>query len=151
MTNRYLEAMNYENDTRVRHAGMDVPFGISAVDEKRMKGLVIMRADDDTETEHWVPLEFEVCFVCNGNGSHVNPSIDAGGLTREDFDEDPDFREAYMSGLYNETCRCCNGRRVVFVIMEKDADPEVLKYLREQAEEEASYRALERAERIMGC
>ena len=54
-----------------------------------------------------------VCPVCNGEGKTVNPSIDAGGLTREDFDEDPDFREDYMSGMYDITCRACNGQRVV--------------------------------------
>jgi hypothetical protein len=54
-----------------------------------------------------------VCPVCNGEGKTVNPNIDAHGLTREDFDEDPDFAEDYMAGVYDITCAACNGMRVV--------------------------------------
>lgn len=54
-----------------------------------------------------------VCPVCEGEGKTVNPDIDSNGLTREDFDEDPDFREDYMSGVYDIVCRACSGKRVV--------------------------------------
>jgi hypothetical protein len=54
-----------------------------------------------------------ICPVCDGEGKTVNPDIDANGLTREDFDEDPDFAEDYRSGLYDITCAACNGQRVV--------------------------------------
>jgi hypothetical protein len=54
-----------------------------------------------------------LCPVCNGEGTTVNPNIDANGLTAEDFNEDPDFREDYMSGVYDITCAACNGMRVV--------------------------------------
>ena len=54
-----------------------------------------------------------VCPVCEGNGKTVNPAIDCNGLTREDFMEDPDFAENYMSGMYDITCRGCGGKRVV--------------------------------------
>lgn len=50
-----------------------------------------------------------ICPVCSGNGAHVNPNIDAHGISREEFDEDPDFREDYMSGVYNITCATCSG------------------------------------------
>lgn len=51
-----------------------------------------------------------ICGLCNGDQKVVNPSIDAGGLSREDFDDDPDFAEAYMSGAYDIQCPRCNGR-----------------------------------------
>jgi len=57
--------------------------------------------------------EYEVCPVCRGKGTTVNPSIDAHGLTREDFAEDPDFAEMYWSGGFDQPCRACDGLRVV--------------------------------------
>jgi hypothetical protein len=60
-----------------------------------------------------MPAKYQVCPVCDGEGKTVNPDIDSHGLTREDFDEDPDFAEDYRSGLYDITCRACSGQRVV--------------------------------------
>ena len=57
--------------------------------------------------------KFIVCPVCGGKGTTVNPNIDAHGLTREDFDDDPDFAEDYNSGMYDQVCACCDGKRVV--------------------------------------
>ena len=50
--------------------------------------------------------------MCQGRGVYVNPSIDSHGLTREDFDEDPEFHDDYMSGVYNIPCGLCGGRAV---------------------------------------
>jgi len=61
-----------------------------------------------TKKDPWI-----VCPVCDGEGTTVNPDIDANGLTAEDFNEDPDFREDYMSGVYDITCAACLGNRVV--------------------------------------
>lgn len=57
--------------------------------------------------------KWTVCPVCDGEGKTVNPAIDSHGLTAEDFNEDPDFSEDYKSGLYDITCRGCDGQRVV--------------------------------------
>jgi hypothetical protein len=57
--------------------------------------------------------DWMVCPVCNGNGTTVNPAIDCNGLTAADFAEDPDFAEGYWSGMYDVTCRACNGLRVI--------------------------------------
>lgn len=54
-----------------------------------------------------------VCPVCDGEGTTVNPDIDSNGLTRDDFEADPDFAEAYKSGVYDIQCRGCDGKRVV--------------------------------------
>lgn len=73
-----------------------------------------LRSDDwDAETELDVPCKYEVCWRCEGKGTHVNPSIDGHGLTRDDFADDPDFAEAYFEGRYDITCQTCNGRNVL--------------------------------------
>ena len=56
-------------------------------------------------TDQWI-----ICVACDGEGTCVNPDIDANGLTAEDFDEDPDFAEAYFDGAYDVTCAACGGR-----------------------------------------
>lgn len=76
----------------------------------------------------WVEVRFEVCPVCDGRGTYVNPSIDAHGLTSEDF-EDDDFAEDYLGGRYDIVCRLCQGDNVVPV----PVDPEVLNAVLERA------------------
>ena len=61
-----------------------------------------------------------ICDVCEGHGKHVNPSIDASGLTSEDFADDPDFADDYMSGVYDVQCQQCLGSGKV-VVMNGDA------------------------------
>ena len=58
--------------------------------------------------EPWI-----LCPVCEGEGKTVNPNIDDNGLTREDFDEDPDFAHDYINGVYDIACNACGGKRVV--------------------------------------
>jgi hypothetical protein len=82
--------------------------------DERTKGEAkapVLYLDDGTEKE--LPMKWAVCGVCRGNGKHVNPSIDAGGISAEAFNEDPDFAEAYMDGTYDVTCNRCRGKRVV--------------------------------------
>ncbi len=55
------------------------------------------------DTSPWV-----ICPSCSGNGTHVNPSIDANGITAEEFHADPEFEEMYMSGAFDVPCRHCN-------------------------------------------
>lgn len=109
--------------------------------------------DDSEEIE--IPTKFEVCYTCRGKGSHVNPSVDGHGLTREDFDEDPDFKEAYFAGRYDVACYTCKGLRVVevedFDAMEPKLRARVEEHLAEDAKYEAAYDAACRMERMMGC
>ena len=50
-----------------------------------------------------------ICPACEGEGKTVNPSIDANGLTAEDFADDPDFADDYRNGRYDVACRACGG------------------------------------------
>lgn len=93
----------------------------------------------------------EVCPRCDGTGTIVNPAIDGNGLSAEDFAEDPDFKEQYLSGFYDVRCPDCDGRNVVEVIDLKNSDPELVeeydKWLKSHYETEAIYAA----ERRMGA
>lgn len=100
-------------------------------DEKNMTLVYELYDEDEEEFEVEFPAKFEVCELCNGRGKHVNPSIDSHGLTYEDFDEDPDFRENYLSGMYDEPCYRCKGNRVEPVIDEEHLNEEQRGWLKE--------------------
>ncbi len=77
--------------------------------------MVIINRDGDEITSYF-PAKFEVCSRCSGNGSIVNPSIDGNGISQEQFNEDPEFEEAYFAGAYDIPCPHCEGKRVEPVI-----------------------------------
>lgn len=143
-----IENNNYYNDHRVRASG---PKWYTHLDEKNMKAIIILYNDDGNEEKVQVPFKFEVCDTCNGKGSHVNPSIDAGGLSAEDFYEDPDFAEEYMNGSYDIQCYGCNGRRVVPMLNEENVNKDILKRIIKQQQEEDDFRQMQDAERRMGA
>lgn len=91
----------------------------SSFNEKTMTFII----NEEGEDEMTIPAKYEVCGTCDGHGSHVNPSIDSQGLTREDFDDDPDFEQDYRAGRYDVPCAECRGRRVVPVV-DDTATPE---------------------------
>lgn len=70
--------------------------------------------DDDGEPIYIdIPVKMLVCSSCDGRGCYVNPNIDRHGLSREDFDQDPDFADDYRSGMFNIQCEHCLGSNVV--------------------------------------
>lgn len=96
--------------------------------------------EHDTEEEEMLklPAKLELCDLCNGKGKVVNPSIDAGGLSQDDFYDDPGFEEDYFSGVHDISCPQCRGKRVVPVVnydgLSREEKEEFDKYQREQAE-----------------
>lgn len=152
LRDQYIENRNYYGDSRVRAGERKKHSPIKGYDTSRMKAKVVFTSyDTDEEEEFELPIHFEVCPTCSGKGTHVNPSVDAGGLTAEDFAEDPDFAEEYMSGTYDVSCYECGGERVVPVIDRDRADPAILKRLDAYEADMAAYRAEVEAERRMGC
>ena len=85
----------------------------TSFDKKTMMAAVAYTDEDDCECLAMVPCKYEVCGTCRGKGTHVNPNVDSGGLSQEDFDSDPDFRKSYFSGMYDVDCNECGGLRVV--------------------------------------
>jgi hypothetical protein len=106
------------------------------------------------------PAKYIVCYVCEGRGSYVNPSVDEYGIDPRDMDED--FAESYFEGTFDVTCQYCNGKRVVLVIdrnlqchKDPDIDQQLLFLIDKEQEEqniaEREYRALVRSEQLAGC
>jgi len=132
-----LEDMNYWGDRRVIAALYDKP-ELSA-DRKSMKVSISYNGTGEMEghvidEDIWVPIRFIVCPLCEGRGSHMDPSIDAGGLTQEDFERDPGFAEDYHSGAYLQKCNQCKGERVVPVPWLAVMDSETAKRVKEHTD-----------------
>jgi hypothetical protein len=122
----------------------------TSFDERAMTVDVELSDADGDEMTVTAPVTFEVCETCEGRGRHVNPSIDAHGISREEFDEDPDFRENYFLGTYDVECAECHGRRVSPVLAEH-CPADVRARIEEKAQDEANYAAECAAERRMGA
>ena len=151
-----ISEMNYYNDPRTRAAREGQWWDV--FNESTMTATKELNYWDEEDEEHTevftFKVRFEVCDLCNGKGSHVNPSIDSGGLSYDDFDYDPDFEEEYHSGRYDVPCNQCSGKRVVPVIDDyclTDDQKRALKIMSEQAEDEAAHQAEVMAEMRMGC
>ncbi len=165
-----LDDLNYENDRRVQAKNHrdDLVF-----DERHMT-LTWMRSIEDDERDDPAiialgavdeiavvfPAKFVACTLCEGKGKHVNPSIDAGGISTDDEfwadDQDDDAEEdeessRYARGDYDVTCYACKGARVVPVIDTDAADATRVAAYEEKLEDDAEYEAECRAERRMGC
>ena len=110
------------------------------------------RSNFDTASDRRVlPHKWGVCDVCRGNGTHVNPSIDCGGLTAKDFARDPDFSEAYGRGEYDQPCNKCGGRTTVPVADFDRISEEDRKVYEAQQDAEYADRQMELAELRFGC
>lgn len=147
-----LEELNYARDPRVvaRYAPR-LDF------DARAMTLTFKSEDGEGEEQLYVfPARFAVCDTCQGRGSHVNPSIDASGISGDDEfwcdDYDDETGESrYMRGDYDVNCYGCGGKRVVPVIDEENAEPTALTIYEEWRTENARYEAERAAERRMGC
>lgn len=150
-----LDDYNYYGDTRTQARGRSTWY--DDLDHATMTATVSFTdysSDEEEERVVSLPFRFEVCSLCNGKGTHTDPSIDCGGLTYEDFDEDPGFADDYMSGSYDVGCYQCGGKRVTAEVDRRRCNDDqlaVLAYLAEAAAEEAEYEAMCLAERRAGC
>lgn len=106
---------------------------------------------DDHGCEIDLPWIFDVCGTCNGHGSHVNPSIDAHGISADEFAEDPDFEAQYFSGAYDQTCNECHGLRVIKVVDRDSCNVDQLAAYDAEMKADAEFAAECAAERRMGC
>ena len=98
-----------------------------------------------------MPCVNALCTMCDGDGHVVNPSIDAGGLSDDDFYADPEFYDDYMGGRYDVTCPECNGQRVIGALDDNgrlsEDQREALEYI-ERVERERYEDARDRAHEL---
>jgi hypothetical protein len=67
------------------------------------------------EGKFYFPAKYVVCYECNGHGTHFRRDLDENALYEsmvEDGDEDG--IESYYGGSFDEVCRSCHGKRVVY-------------------------------------
>lgn len=134
----------------------DYPDGTTFNEGRMILSVPIYNCEDGTEEVYEFPCTFEVCGTCDGKGKHVNPSIDAHGITQDEWENDWSYedRENYFSGMYDVQCNECKGRRVVpeinHDILSED-QKKARSLLREWQEDEEDYRRICEAERRMGA
>jgi RecJ-like exonuclease len=109
------------------------------LDEKNM----VFTINKDEE-EIKIPARYEVCSVCEGKGSHVNPSVDSNGITADEWyrEWNHESREDYLGGLYDVECFECKGKRVVPVPNRDYTNPNDL-YIWDKLEEDSYNSAYE--------
>lgn len=57
-----------------------------------------------------VSSSWEICRTCKGEGEHVDPVIDAGGISMDELGQwSHEEEERYEEGFYNVTCSSCDG------------------------------------------
>jgi len=141
-----LDDYNYYKDPRTHASKWYLEF-----DQASMTATVLLYNEEmDQEEQVEVPVSFQVCNLCDGKGTYVNPSIDSGGLSREDFEDDDDFYHDYRGGLHDVTCSMCGGERVV-PVLSPDADPEISKQINNKIADDAAYARECAMELAMGC
>lgn len=151
------EENNYRNDPRVRFAADQASFD-ACCDFKRM----VYKLDNGESSVVTLAIKREVCPTCDGRGTHVNPSIDAGGISEddefwqddidyEDEDEDGNPVSRYHSGRYDVACYTCHGKNVVAVIDRNESTLEALEAWDSFCDDQADYEAEREAERRWGC
>ena len=107
-----MSITNYCNDARVKARDGRWYESISA-DQRTAKTIPLPINDGWDDEQFDVPIRWVACPTCDGRGSHANPSVDCDGLPAEDFAQDPDLAEDYMSGRFDVACYGCGGQRVV--------------------------------------
>jgi hypothetical protein len=129
----YIDDLNYLNDSRNC--------------ERAPETITVSFDDDEIE----LPSVFEVCPVCDGKGTHVNPAIDSGGINPDTFHDDPDFYDDYRNGVFDQQCNRCGGLRVVKVVDRDTCSPKLLAAYDQQVEDDAAAERVNRQERAMGA
>ena len=110
--------------------------------------------DGDEERIVNVPFTIEICPACNGRGTTSRDvECDGGGFTASEWaDQDEDFREDYMAGVYDRPCDECRGLPGRVKVPDlKCLSRRDRKLYREQQQADADYRRVSEAERRMGA
>ena len=159
------EEHNYRNDHRVTESSAQAKF--DACCDKVAMTYSFQWGEDDNGNEKTfsLPVKRVVCPTCNGEGKHVNPSIDASSIGGDDefWEDDMDYEDEdeegnpvsrYKSGVYDVTCYTCHGNNVVFDIdleAARISDSEALEAWDDFCQDQMEYESECAAERRYGC
>jgi predicted methyltransferase len=110
----------------------------------------ILYCDDGSETE--LPFKWVICSRCDGhNRSTAHVEADGGGITASEMAElGDDFREDYMSGVYDRPCPHCEGGKVKIADTSQMTKAQRREY-RAQMQADREIDAIHAAERRMGA
>src|SRR5690606_37284863 len=115
-----------------------------------MVGTVTVFDDEGEPVEADIGFRYCVCDTCAGRGRHTSPSIDAGGLSADDWDDDD--MELYQSGAYDVACYGCGGRGLMpEPAPRNDSERGILAKIEEMENDRAASHAEQRAEMMMGA
>lgn len=96
-----------------------------------------------------------VCPECDGNGRHATPSLRDHAFTQDEIyemgEEWYEFQENYRNGFYDVPCDRCERRNVVEEIDYDCLTTEERKMIDDWISGDIEAKAVERAERMMGC
>ena len=94
-----------------------------------------------------LPLKWEICGGCNGNGAANHTAY-----TWEEMEEKgEDFIEDYLAGRYDRCCEACGGSGKVKAVDRERTSPELLELLDESIREERAHRREVAMELAMGA
>ena len=101
-----------------------------------------------------LPLKWEVCGRCDGEGVHDHEGFSDGFTQSEWAEETCEFRESYMNGAYDVTCSGCGGKRVMAAVDERylnEGLKALLDLYYEECQATTEYDSIAAAERRMGA
>lgn len=114
---------------------------------------VTVELPNGEEEERTLPTRWAICPHCDGEGAS---SRYLGAITQSDREpggawDDPEEFADYMAGHYDRKCDTCDGTGKVREVDVERCKPEELTAWEDHCKMERELRAIERAERRMGC
>lgn len=115
---------------------LDRVFKSCLIDIEYINATTIKAIIDDEEDNTLIQLALkpEVCCRCSGTGKTLYGSLEGMAFTQSDFDEDPDFREELMDGVYDVPCPDCMNTGVVLTLDKNENPKEIVERIMNYAE-----------------
>lgn len=106
------------------------------IDVQYVNATTIKAIIDDEEDNALVELILkpDVCHRCNGTGKTLYGSLEGMAFTQSDFDEDPDFREELMDGVYDVPCPNCARMGAVLTLDTEENPKEIVERIKKYVE-----------------
>jgi len=138
-----MEEHNYWRDPRTIEGMVDK----GKIERTPRGNFLIIEIGDETIR---LKCKWAICDTCGGDGTHVDPGIDCCGIT-DWGDDGGEFREAYASGAYDQTCNECGGSGKVPIVDKRNNKKEDIEAYDAYIQEEYDYAREVAAERSMGA